>query len=432
MTHTGDSDRVTLITRLRTNNAGNEALSSALIHYFETHYPNHRLTAIERSPPALDGYALSRIQPEDVVSRFREFAAELLRKCHAVPPDLPTPPDTQMPVLQASWPLHQRIARRVRRDWPALEGLLAIRDYRRRLSLYQQSALVVANPAGEFDPAVCGDTPARLLLDLYVAKLAGARTAAINLSAEISDERLELIVRAVCPEFDVIITRDQPSRTALVELGVPADRIWVAPDAVFDLRPSPAGSLTDIGSRARRVGVALNPLNIHVNEETADRLLRQLLGRGYAVTAISNCWSVDKILWTPLAKRYPLEFQPGDLPYDSYVSYLAQFDYIISGRMHTNIFGMLADVPSIPLEGNLFRTVGLLGERGYPLPVIHLGSKDWQTDLDAALTQLEREGDAVRGRIAAYVGRQSAELRRVYASTLAPLIAHQPQPSGEA
>ena len=58
MTHTDNTHRVTLITRLRTNNAGNEALSSALIRYFATHSSGCRLTTLERSPPALAGYVL--------------------------------------------------------------------------------------------------------------------------------------------------------------------------------------------------------------------------------------------------------------------------------------------------------------------------------------------------------------------------------------
>jgi polysaccharide pyruvyl transferase WcaK-like protein len=422
MIHTRPAKQVTLITRLLTNNAGNQALSSALIGYFTAHYPDHRITALERSPSALNGYVLSAIPLAEVVPRFRSFACDLLNRCSATPLREPTAGDVPAPILQATMPFHKRIIRRSRRHLPALDSLMATSEYRRRVTTYQRSAAVIANPAGEFDPAAAGDAPARLLLDLYVAKLAGAHTAAVNLSAEMSDEKLKALVRAVGPEFDAIVTRDQSSRAALVELGLPAERVSVAPDAVFSLphqaeRPGAEG-------RTRRVGLALNPTNIHVNEGVAHQLVRKLLDRGYAVTAISNCWSVDKNLWTPLTRRFPLEVQPSDLPYDSYLSYLATFDYLASGRMHTNVFGALAGVPSIPLEGNLFRTAGLLGGHGYPIPVVHLGARDWQTRFTAALVQVEEDAEAIRASLAGYVASRSLELERVYSSVFTPLLAH--------
>ena len=421
MTPTRNAKQVTLITRLHTNNAGNQALSSALINYFSTQYPGHRITALERAPSALDGYVLSAIPPADVVPRFRQFAADLLTRCNVAPLPEDASVDAPAPVLQPRLPLHQRLIRRSRRYLPALDSMMAISEYRRRLSTYLRSAIVIANPAGEFDPAALGDIPARLLMDLYIAKLAGARTAAINLSVEIADEKLKMLVRAVVPEFDAIVTRDNASRTALIELGLPEARVSVAPDAVFSL-PSQAARSDDTEPGALNVGVALNPTNIHVDEAVAHQLIQELLDRGHRVTAISNCWSVDKNLWEPIARRLPIELQPDDLPYDSYLSYLATFDYLASGRMHTNIFGALAGVPSIPLEGNLFRTVGLLGGHGYPIPVVHLGSHDWPEHFAAAVTQVEQDGESIRGRLSGYVAARGAELQRVYSAVFAPLL----------
>src|ERR671919_2607930 len=76
----GERSLVVLITRMETINAGNQALSSALIQLTSELYPSRKVVALERRPPALEGFSLSGCQGagHDDIGRFRRFADGLL------------------------------------------------------------------------------------------------------------------------------------------------------------------------------------------------------------------------------------------------------------------------------------------------------------------------------------------------------------------
>lgn len=409
-----DRNVITLITRMRTRNSGNQALSAALLDYFRREWPCYRVVGLERAPAALDGFVLADGAPRDAVARFRRVARNLVALPPARAVDVGRGPSQPRLVVDKSFAA--RVLRRARRHVPGFDRLLASAEYRHRLGVYRRSALVIANPAGEFDPAFPGEAPVRLLLDLYIAKLCGARTAAVNHSVEITDETLREIARVVYPEFDAVVVRDEQSRHTLVDIGVPPGRICVAPDAVFTLAGQAAPAADGVPRAGMRIGLALNPRNLHVTESVAETIVRGLVERGHTVTAISNCWSVDRDLWQPLAHRLPIGLQPRDLPYQEYLKYLPRFDGIVSGRLHTNIMGMISGVPSVPVEGNVYRTEALLGGRGYPLPVVHLGSSDWISRFREAVTHLESEGANVRRGLSQYVTARAAEMSSTYAA----------------
>jgi polysaccharide pyruvyl transferase WcaK-like protein len=373
-------DIVVLITRKRTDNVGNQALSVAILYLLKKAFPAYKVIMLERHPDILENLVLSSFTASAAaLEEFQDFAVRLADQGVTRRGRLQLRESTPDEVLLAKRDksFGGRIVRRVGRYLPSVRRAIVLAEYRRRLVLYQRAVLVVANPAGEFDPASPPDMPARLLLDLEVARLSGAKTAVVNHSLEIVDDRLRDLVSLLYPRFNFIAVRDPYSRRTLVDLGVDPARCEVAPDAVLSMCNIPIRDEGTTGPARRKVAVALNPRCLRMNDEVADRIISELTSRFEEVHLVSNCWKVDNLLARLLATRRKVTLQKTPLAYTEYLEYLSQFDLVVSARLHTAIFALILGIPVLPLETQHFRLAGVMEEIRYPIETIHLAEDGW-------------------------------------------------------
>jgi polysaccharide pyruvyl transferase WcaK-like protein len=424
----GERSLVVLITRMETINAGNQALSSALIQLTSELYPRHKVVALERRPPALEGFSLSGCQgaDHDDIGRFRRFADGLLTLDRGIlGAGRTATPRVEDPRLVSDKPgLAHRVLRRLQKASSRLSGWIGSREFSQRLWLYRHASLVIANPAGEFDPSGSPDTPAQLLLDLYVARRCGASTAIVNHSVEVRDDRLRRLIPDIYAEFDVVVARDDLSKDALVEFGVPAERIGVAPDLAFALD---LGDRSTLQAQSGGVALALNPHLLNLDVATAETIVDMLTARSTELTFVSNCWKKDRELAKHLLSRSPLNLQDGPLDFRLYSDLLSGFEFVVSSRLHTIVLALLRGVPVIPLETQLHKISGLMESIGYPLETIRIGSENWPAKLETALDQVTTRRSELCQDIQAVVARAADLTRTAYRQFLSEALVPGPR-----
>ena len=424
---TRHADEILLITRIRTLNKGNQALSAAWLALLERAFPGAPIRILERRPRHLIQYTLRQLAAErDPVATFDRIVDDLAR--HAPGPDAIEPPAAAPAIL-----LDETIsppARFVRaRQRLNLRGRLARvgfyeAAFRRRLAAFQRAALVVVNPAGEFFPR---EPQAALyhLFDAAIAKALGRPTAIVNHTMDITDPTLRRIIPALYRRLDLIGFRDTKSVGAFTEMGGDARNVIVTPDLALTIEP-PRG-------RARRAGVV--GLAINVPEATAGGYLEQwvdvirgLRGAGLEVVLVSNELPADQPFYVRLQARFPgLAIEGAGLDHERYAVLLSSFEVVISSRMHTAILAMTAGTPVVPVEGSSFKITGLFRELGFLEPVVRPGEATWVDEIVRRTTHARASRREVS---VATLARITAARDAIIAGLLPPLRAAAQAPGG--
>lgn len=387
-------DEILLITRMRTLNKGNQALSVAWRSLLERAFPAAQLRILERRPRHLLQYTLRRlVDAADPVRAFDQIAERLAAL--APGPDVAGPPHPTRIVLDESIAPPMRFVRL--RQRLNLRGRLASAgwyadDYRRRLSACQRARLVVVNPAGEFFPR----EPAAAfyhLLDAHVARTLGCPTAIVNHTMDITDPTLRRIIPAVYRRLDLVGFRDDKSVAAFREMGGDLRNVVVTPDLALTITPPRASEVrTDV------VGVAIN-----VPEATAGGYVQQwsavidaLLRAGCQVRLISNELPADRPFYAQLLQRFSsVRLEGAALDHDRYATLLGGYGVVVTSRMHTGILAMAAGTPVVPVEGSSFKITGLFQELGFDEPVIRPTESGWTVRVVERVLSIRPQRDLV-------------------------------------
>lgn len=386
-------DEILLITRIRTLNKGNQALSDAWLAMLERAFPATPIRILERRPRHLLQYTLRQFARErDPVAAFDALAERLARLAPG-PDVIGAPGRTRILLDETISPPARMVALRQRLN---LRGRLAgagfyAEDYRRRLSACQRARLVVVNPAGEFFPR---EPQAAFyhLLDAHVARKLGRPTAIVNHTMDITDPTLRRIIPMVYRTLDLVGFRDEKSVTAFREMGGDLSNVLVTADLAL--------TLDAIAGNRRRPGTVAVAIN--VPEAAANKYLDQWTGviaglqqAGLQVSLVSNELPADQPFYTQLQERFPgLAVEGAGLDHGTYAQLLAGFDSVVTSRMHTGILAMVAGTPVIPIEGSSFKITGLFRELGFEQPVIRPGAAGWQALVVARTTEVNGQRDA--------------------------------------
>jgi polysaccharide pyruvyl transferase WcaK-like protein len=412
---TDSPGEVVLITKTRTSNKGNQALSAAWVRMLQAAFPDAAVRTIERRPRHLLQYSLKDIAAApDPWAAFDALAGEIAAL--APGPGLagpPSPPKIALAEDEAGRPLPLAGLRKRLN----LRGLLARSgkertDYLTRLSAFQRAGLVIANPAGEIYPDGA-DVTFIHLLDIYVARKAGARAGIVNHTLEIRDPTLRRLMPELYRRLDIVEFRDEKSRDALREMGGDAETPIVAPDLALTTPPP-----TVRPARRPKVGVAIHTTEAANAGQLGD--WRELIGKlqqaGFDLVFVSNELPIDTPVYRSLAADIPIEGR--GLEFDPYTELLAGFDFLVTSRMHTGILAMVAGTPIVPVEPTAFKMTGLFQELGLETPVIRPSEPGW---VDRALAQALALSDN-REPAAAQVTTQVAAARRRIESVLIPAL----------
>lgn len=394
---------VVLITRVRTNNKGNQALSSAWLAMLQQAFPAARVRAMERRPPHFLQYTLAEFAADaDPFPRFDRVTSALARL--APGPDAIAPPS---PVQHIE--LDERIARKPRfaalrqrlnlRRWAARAGRYR-EDYRRRLAACQRAQLVVVNPAGEFFP----DDPAPALyhlLDVFVAHKLGRPAAIVNHTLDVNDPTLRRLIPRIYRELALVGFRDDKSVAAFRDMGGDLGNVLVTPDLALMTR-RPARRAPERG----RVALAVHaPAASWVDRSTPWLdVITGLRGKGFDVVLVSNEMPADQGFFTMVQQRTQVAVAGAGLAYDRYCELLGTFDFVVSSRMHTSILAMVAGTPVIPVEGPSFKISGLFAELGFTQPVIQSTQPGWTHQVIEAALRMRNGRDACADDVAAKIG----------------------------
>ncbi|GEM_PF-1503277 len=374
-----DMPKVLLITKIRTSNIGNEALSSELITLFQGLVGTENLR-VEGRPRGLDGYQLSRLAREaNPTKLFEGWADDIARQfradssvTHQFKPELR---EVELTDFHSSkWNLERvkawlRPLKRYLTKWTVLSAV-----YRRRLEHISSSDWLIYSGAGEV-----GDNNVflRQLVELRVAQKLGKKTAVVNQSIVVTTPLVRSMVSLVYGNLKHAVVRGARSRDLLLSLKVPSEIIDVAPDTALRTQASVE---TNPAVSPQRVGINFTR-RLALNMEAVQGVVNKLRGLGYDLVFVSNEPYEDDEVAVVMNSMFGVP-RAAVTHYKSYAAFLKEFAFVISARLHTNILALTAGTPVIPIEGNVFKTSELLELLDYPVKVIRSSDQNWCGQLE--------------------------------------------------
>src|SRR5687767_14303653 len=249
------ANEILLITRIRTLNKGNQALSAAWLELLRQAFPATAVRVLERRPPHLLQYTLAQIsRARDPFGAFDRLTTRLAQLAPG-PGFIGAPQHDPRIMLDEAIPVPVRLpALRKRlnlRGWIARTGRYR-RSYLERLAAVQRARLVVVNPAGEFYPRE--PEPAFYhLVDAHVAHKLGRPTAIVNHTMDIEDPTLRAVIPRLYRQLDLVGFRDTKSVQAFQAMGGDLANVVVAPDLALASQPALA-----LPRRSGVIAVAIN------------------------------------------------------------------------------------------------------------------------------------------------------------------------------
>ena len=409
--------KVAVITRMTTQNAGNEALSVRLIELLRQTPTVGEVRALDRYPRYFESLSLLDVAGPDPVAAFDALAARLARRAARLGDGAladPASADTVRLDLSArELPSRLRDVKRrlgLRRRLAAW-GIIGRADLETRLRTLAWADLTIWNPAGEYHPTGDANQPFRLLLMIRIAQLLGHRTAIVNHSLEIADPLLKAIVGHVYREAQAIVVRDGPSLAVAREMGVAPERLSEAPDLVF-LTPETTGQA--VAPHAGAIGFAVNGLQALAGYNEWSALLNRLEATGRPMVFVSNAMNHDLDFAIRLAEGRSMTLVRRQPSHEDLVDIYRGMGVLISSRLHAAILALSAGTPVVSIEPQVFKLTAIFDQMAYPLTSETVHQAGWGMRVAAKVeTALaDPSGLAREGRAA--LARQRSRIHDVY------------------
>jgi polysaccharide pyruvyl transferase WcaK-like protein len=412
---------VLIITRLFTQNAGNEALSKELLHYVSRSVPDAEVRTLDRYPRYFEQFTLNRLG-NDPVENFEKQVDLLIRKFGSGL--APRPPIASEACVRLDHRGHEltgflrRAKRRIafRRRLAAL-GVIDRKARTTAVQACMNAELVVWNPAGEIRPTSTSvDHVVRLLLLLRIAQKSGRKTAVINHSLEVGDERLRALISHVYSSSDYVGLRDGKSIDTALNMGIAREKLVETPDLVFLASERPSSDTRHV-EQMGAIGLSINGLEALAGFDEWPKLVEELAKLGRPLLFVSNAVNHDLDWARNLARLVPsadvVAYQPG---YLELRQMYRRCSVLISSRLHASILALAEGVPVVSIEPSVFKLTAIFDQMGYPLRTERLQSEGWS---DRVLSNvrlcLSPAGDALRSQSIAIVADQVKRIHTGYA-----------------
>lgn len=375
--------KVLLVTKLKSTNLGNNALSMELIEMFQKHLGSDNLNTSGR-PTGLYGYDFDALKASNnPVQLFETWADAVVKKYKKVGGHNKT--------FQAK--VHSFEITHV--DQLKLEGLKALlrplkrkldklklfsKSYVKRLDNIVAADYLIYSGAGEV-----GDNHVflRQLLELRVAQKLGTKTAAVNQSVVVRHEAMLKIVGLVYGNMTRVVVRGLLSKENIVKAGVPDNIVHIVADTAIN-------STCDMSKVKKngKVGFNITP-NSKITMEDAKKIIDKLKSYNREIVFVTNEPSGDAELMKKVQAEFGIEPLTISNDYQEYTQKIADLEYVISARLHTNVMSLAVNVPIIAFEGNGWKTRELFDHFQYPIPTIKPYENNWLEQLLNAIDSIE-------------------------------------------
>jgi polysaccharide pyruvyl transferase WcaK-like protein len=383
--------KVFLITKLKTTNVGNQALSEEIIKLFSRELGENSL-CVHGRPMGLDGYTPSRIEgSKDPVVTLDKWATAIIEKFgksrHKDEVFTSRIPPVKLIPAGGNTLRFEFIKRRLRPLKRFLGRFSSYHGiYAERLAIIDRSDWLIYSGAGEV-----GDNNVflRQLLEIRVAQKLGKRTAAVNQSVVIKTPSYQTLVGHVYGKMDRVVVRGSISKRNLISYGVSESILSIAPDSALNSRSS---GFSDIllrrGFSGSVVGLNFTP-RVKLDVSMVKRLLDKLRASGKQVVFLTNEPYEDSIVGEWLQKKFGVEAVTNVCSYTEYAALLGKLEYLISTRLHSNVLALIAKTRVIPIEGNVFKTSELLEGVEYPIEVVDPTQENWMLKVLEEIQKIE-------------------------------------------
>ena len=421
--------KVLLITRLATQNAGNEALSTELINFARSMLPGCEIRAMDRYPNFFSQFKLSSLgqATRDIPESFDEICRKLIRQFAASDAQLAPLADESLVKLDntakelPNWIRSFKRSVGFRRRMAAL-GMMGNSDASDTIRSCQWADLLVWNPAGEiYNPGHfsrgSGDQAFRLLLLVRIAQLSNVRTMVINHSLETSDPALRAVIKHVYSHAVCIAVRDHKSYEVAIDLGVDKNKLVDVPEMVFLVAESERAVAPSDGERFDKGTICLSVNGRHAYNRHAewDSLIVSLKQLNRPLGFLTNAMNHDIPFIRDLARQHGIKFVDRQPSYREIRGFFRDVDLLIGSRFHANIIALCTGVPVISLEASQFKMTAAFDQMQYPIPTTQMGTPSWPQQVMAHVKNvLGERHDEISTLSREIANRQAALVRNSY------------------
>ncbi|MBX2938659.1 MAG: polysaccharide pyruvyl transferase family protein [Ferruginibacter sp.] len=368
--------KVFLITKLKTSNLGNEALSNEIIRLFSEAVSHDDILSVNGRPFGLEGYYRNRIvNAKDPGALIDQWATHIAAKIKKEPnrPFNRVVPEIAIIQQQGKEVRFEPLKAKLRPLKRVLQAFKVYpKQYAKRAGLLKQADWLIYSGAGE----VCDNNIfLRQLVELRAAQMLGIKTAAVNQSVVIKTPLFQKLTGHVYSKLNKIVVRGSVTRNNLISYGVPENIIEMAPDSAIN-----AQFTSTVNRMPNRVGINFTPkCKLQINDYR--RVVEKLRSLNLEPLFVTNEPFEDNAIALQFKQELGVEVLTGVPDYHTYMQHLATCRFIVSARLHTNILALDTRTPVIPIEGNIFKTAELLQQLGYPVSTLNPQQSGWVDDL---------------------------------------------------
>lgn len=426
------NDKVLLITRLSTQNAGNEALSIELINLVKSIMPTAEIRALDRYPTYFSQFNIKKLGSTEtsVLNNFEALVRKLSGEFKGVSNELADiASEAQVKLDKTAKELpnwFRQIKRKIGfRKRLASFGLTGKEAAAKAVNSCVWADLVIWNPAGEIHhpgkfSQTMSDEVFRLLLLIRIAQINNVRTMIINHSLEIGDPLLRVLLKQVYESSEQITVRDYRSLQEALGLGLDPSRVHEIPDMVYlAAEVSDSDGRVTGGFEKGTICFAINGRKAFGMEHEWDKLFSEVKKLGRPLGFLSNAMHHDIPFVHELAKKHGIQVAPGQPTYREIKDYYQNIDILVGSRLHSNVLALCAGVPVVSLEASVFKMTGVFEQMDYPIPTSQMNGEGWHVEVVKKIKEALNERDRLSDYSRQVTREQARRIRQSYTQLLA-------------
>ncbi len=375
--------KVFLVTKLKTTNLGNQALSMELIKLFEENVGKENLYVAGR-PLGLFGYSIkSLLSSSDPEKLFESWADAVIKKYRPISSASNVfRSKVNDFTLTANKSLqYEKFKTFLRPIKRAIDKLyLFNKQYVRRLNAINACDYFIYSGAGE---ASDNHVFLRQMLELRIAQKLGKKTGAVNQSVVVRNENFKKIVRLVYGNMNHVVVRGNISKETIIAAGVNRENVSIAPDTAIKTSPELTGL-----SKNGKVGINFTPF-IKFEYSDVEKIVKKLKQYNREIVFVTNEPLGDVPIMEKFKANYGIEVLEESADYIEFARKVAQFEYIVGARLHTNVIALAVNVPVVAIEGLVWKTKELFEQFEYPLPSVNVNDAGWVDVVLEAIDKIE-------------------------------------------